>query len=125
MDPACTVYKTMDYLSKKWTVLILLELSKGEEWKRFSELKTSMKEITPKVLSERLKELESEGLIEHRVDASEFPVRSEYRLTECSLELIDIVRDIKMWEDRERTLQTPELQIVHPLRFTGTTSIPR
>ena len=97
MDPACTVYKTMDYLSKKWTVLILLELSKGGEWKRFSELKTSMKEITPKVLSERLKELEAEGLIEHRVDTSEFPIRSEYRLTECSLELIDIVRDIKMW----------------------------
>lgn len=97
MDPDCTVYKTMDYLSKKWTVLILLELSKGGEWKRFSALKSSMKEITPKILSERLKELEKEGLIEHRMDASSFPVKSEYRLTECGLELIEIVRDVKMW----------------------------
>ena len=97
MDPACTVYKTMDYLSKKWSVLILLELSKGEDWKRFSELKASMKEITPKVLTERLKELEEEGLVEHRVDASSFPVKSEYRLTECSNELIDVIRAMKMW----------------------------
>lgn len=97
MDPACTVYKTMNYLSKKWTVLILLELSKGSEWKRFSELKSSMKEITPKVLAERLKELEEEGLVEHRIDSSEFPIRSEYRLTECSIELMDVVRDLKHW----------------------------
>ena len=97
MDQACTVYRTMDYLSRKWTILILLELSKGEEWKRFSTLKTSMKEITPKVLSERLKELEMEGLIEHRIDSSSFPVKSEYRLTECSWELIEIIHDVKMW----------------------------
>ena len=56
-----------------------------------------MKEITPKILSERLKELEKEGLIEHRMDTSSFPVKSEYRLTECGLELIEIVRDVKMW----------------------------
>lgn len=97
MDSACTVYRTMDYLSKKWTVLIILELSKGEEWTRFSELLASMKQITPKVLSERLKELESEGLVEHRVDTTVSPIRSEYRLTECSGELIDVIRDLKQW----------------------------
>ena len=66
----------MDYLAKKWTIMILLELYKGEEWKRFSELRTRMKEITPKVLSERLKELEEHGLIENRVDTAALPVRA-------------------------------------------------
>ncbi|MCQ2079650.1 MAG: helix-turn-helix transcriptional regulator [archaeon] len=97
MDHCCTVYRTMDYLSRKWALLILHELGKGEEWKRFTEIKNSMKDLTAKVLSERLRELEAEGLVERRVDDSVMPVRSEYRLTPMSLELMDIIHDIKMW----------------------------
>lgn len=97
MDHRCTVYQTMEYLSKKWAILILHELSKGEEWKRFSEIKRSMSELTPKVLSERLRELEAEGLIEKRVDASTMPIKSEYRLTAASKELMVIIHDLKMW----------------------------
>ena len=87
----------MEYLSKRWAILVLHELSKGSEWKRFSEIKASMKDVTAKVLTERLRELESEGLVEKRVDTSCVPIRSEYRLTPASLELMDIVHDIKMW----------------------------
>jgi DNA-binding HxlR family transcriptional regulator len=86
------------YLTKKWTLLIILELYKGEGYtRRFSELKDSLAGITPKILSERLKELEEEGLIERRVDITSFPVRSEYTLTESGLEIIGIIRDIKRW----------------------------
>ncbi|MDR0508875.1 MAG: helix-turn-helix transcriptional regulator [Candidatus Methanoplasma sp.] len=98
MDHDCTLYRTMDYLAKKWTILILLELRKGEmEWKRFSQIRDSMKDITPKVLSERLKDLESEGLVSRRVDASSFPIKSEYRLTDAGIELVEIVRRMKYW----------------------------
>ena len=98
MDHSCTVYRTMDYIAKKWTIMILLELYKGdEEWKRFSRIRDSMKDITPKILSERLKEVEEEGLIEKKVDASSFPVKSSYRLTECGIELIDTVKAVKRW----------------------------
>ncbi len=97
MDHTCTVYITMEYLSKRWAILILHELSKGEEWKRFTDIKNSMKEITPKVLTERLRELESEGLIEKRVDNTCVPMKSEYRLTEASWELMNVVHDLKMW----------------------------
>jgi len=98
MDHSCTVYRTMDYLAKKWTIMILLELYKGDdEWKRFSEIRGSMKDITPKILSERLKEVEEEGLVEKKVDASSFPVKSCYRLTECGIELIDTVKAVKKW----------------------------
>ena len=97
MDKMCTVYKTMDYLSKRWTVLILHEMSKGAEWKRFSEIERSMKEVTAKVLTERLRELEAEGLIERRVDTSCVPIKSEYRLTEASKELMDVIHELKTW----------------------------
>ena len=97
----------MDYLSRKWTVLIVLELGKGEEWKRFSDLKRSMSEITPKVLTERLRDLVEEGLVEHRVDTSEVPMRSEYRLTECGQDLIRVIREMKLWALRWKINNEP------------------
>lgn len=97
MDHCCTVYITMEYLSKKWALLILHQLSKGEEWKRFSEIKASMKDVTAKVLTERLQELESEGLIEKRIDTTCMPIKSEYRLTPMSIELMEVIHDLKMW----------------------------
>ena len=97
MDHSCTVYKTMDYLSKKWAILILHQLSKGEEWQRFSYIRNAMSEITPKILTERLRELEEEGLIEKRIDNSTVPIRSEYRLTEMGKDLMTVVHQLKMW----------------------------
>lgn len=98
MDENCTVYRTMDFISRKWTLLILLELYKGgKEKKRYSEIKDKMEDITPKVLSQRLKELESEKLITRRVDASKFPVKTEYSLTESGRDFIPIIRQMKTW----------------------------
>lgn len=88
----------MEYLSKKWSLLILLELFKGKDHsKRYSELKNDLLDITPKVLSSRLKELESEGLVTKHVDASSFPVRSDYTLTASGIALIDVIKDLKAW----------------------------
>jgi DNA-binding HxlR family transcriptional regulator len=98
MQDSCTVNQTVRYLSKRWTLLIILELYKGEGFtRRFSELRDALVGITPKVLSERLKELEEERIITRRVDATAFPVRTEYSLTESGIEIIDIIRDIKRW----------------------------
>ncbi|MDD1712681.1 MAG: helix-turn-helix transcriptional regulator, partial [Methanoregulaceae archaeon] len=98
MQDGCTVSQTVRYLSKRWTLLIILELYKGEEYtRRFSELRDALDGITPKVLSERLKELEDQEIITRHVDATAFPVRSEYALTESGLEIIGIIRDIKRW----------------------------
>jgi DNA-binding HxlR family transcriptional regulator len=98
MDDACTINLTVKYLTKKWTLLIILELYKGpKHTRRFSELKDSLGDITQKILSERLRELESEGILVRKVDASTFPVKSEYTLTKSGLELVDVIRGIKMW----------------------------
>lgn len=98
MDENCTVYKTMDFIAKKWTLLILLELYKGAEGKkRYSEIKNSLPDITPKVLSLRLKELEQQGLLIKHIDTTSFPVKSEYELTKSGLDFIGIIKDIKGW----------------------------
>ncbi len=98
MQDACTVSQTVRYLSKRWTLLIILELYKGRGYtRRFSELRDTLAGITPKVLSERLKELENEGIITRHVDATAFPVRTEYTLTESGIEIVDVIRTIKRW----------------------------
>jgi len=98
MQESCTVNQTVRYLSKRWTLLIILELYKGEGYtRRFSELRDALTGITPKVLSERLRELEDEKIITRSVDASAFPVRTEYTLTASGLEIVTIIRDIKKW----------------------------
>ena len=94
----CTVYQTVRYLTKKWALLIILELYKGDDYtRRFSELKNTLEGITSKVLSKWLKELEEEGLIGRRVNAARFPVKSEHYLTESGLGLIDVIKHLKQW----------------------------
>jgi DNA-binding HxlR family transcriptional regulator len=70
--------RALDILGKRWTVLILFALSEGTA--RFSELADRLQVVGDRMLSERLKELEAEGLLERRVYA-EVPARVEYRLT--------------------------------------------
>ena len=94
----CTVYKTADFIGKRWTLLILLELYKGKALiKRYSELKKNIPDITPKLLSTRLKELEKEGLLKKKIDAAQFPIKCEYTLTKSGEEFIRIIKDIKKW----------------------------
>jgi len=98
IDKNCTVYETADFLGKRWTIVILLELFKGEEnKKRYSEIKNSIHGITPKLLSLRLKELEREGLVTKEIDATQFPVKCEYSLTESGMDFFNIIKGIKKW----------------------------
>lgn len=98
MDDFCTVNLTVKYLTKKWTLLIILELYKGENYtRRFSELKDKLPGITPKILSERLSELEAEGIVVNTIDTRSVPIKSEYTLSESGLELVEVIRGIKYW----------------------------
>jgi len=98
MDEKCPVYTTMNFIGKKWTLVVLLELYKGKtKWKRYSELKRRLPKITAKVLSMRLKELEKQGLVLHKVNAETFPVKSKYRLGKSGEDFIAVIKDIKKW----------------------------
>ena len=65
---------------------------------RFNQLREAVPGITPKLLSERLRELEAAGVVERRVTAS-VPVLVEYRMTAKGLALRDLVGALQQWAD--------------------------
>jgi DNA-binding HxlR family transcriptional regulator len=98
MDKNCAVFSASNLIGKKWTIVILLELYKGEnKWKRYNQIKGKLPQLTSKMLSARLKELEKAGILNKKVDSSVVPIKSEYSLTKRGEEFIDIVKMIKLW----------------------------
>ncbi|WP_407269175.1 winged helix-turn-helix transcriptional regulator [Radiobacillus sp. PE A8.2] len=87
--------KAMQLFSKRWVGLILFELLDGS--KRFSEMETELP-VSGRLLSERLKLLEQELIVERKV-YSEFPVRIEYTLTDKGKALEPVIREIKNWSE--------------------------
>ncbi|GAB4327164.1 MAG: helix-turn-helix domain-containing protein [Dehalococcoidia bacterium] len=90
----------MQILGKRWTPLIIRALLSGAC--RFSDIGAYVSPISDRLLSERLKELEVEGIVERRV-YPETPVRIEYVLTDKGRELQDVVESIQRWADRWHT----------------------
>ena len=76
---SCPIEITFKIIGKRWTVLIIREILKGNtQFNRFLE---DIEGISPKVLTERLRELERLGMIRRRI-VSEYPIRVEYTLTD-------------------------------------------
>lgn len=90
----CSIEKALAVLDGKWTFLILRDLFTGI--KRFGELRKSLDGVSPKTLSERLKELEAKGIIE-RTAYPTIPPTVEYRLTEKGESLKPIIKAMKLW----------------------------
>ena len=94
--PACPVETTLTLISDKWKVLILRDLLPGT--KRFGELKKSIGQVTQKVLTAQLREMEDSGLLTRKVYA-EVPPRVEYTLTELGCSLKPILDAMWDWGD--------------------------
>jgi DNA-binding HxlR family transcriptional regulator len=88
--------KAMDLLGKRWTGLILRAMFSG--CTRFNTIGSYVPGLSDRVLSERLRELEAEGIIERRVHA-ERPVRIEYALTARGEQLRPVVEAVQTWAD--------------------------
>ncbi len=94
-EPCCSLYhRAVELVGKRWTGAILLVLMDGPL--RFSEIKQLVPELSDRLLSERLKELEAENIVVRRV-SDESPVRVEYELTEKGRELRPVVTALKSW----------------------------
>lgn len=91
--PLCPVETTLLLIGEKWKVLILRDLIDGT--KRFGELKKSLGSISQKVLTQQLRAMEEDGLVDRKAYA-EIPPRVEYSLTEVGLSLKPILDS--MWE---------------------------
>ena len=86
--PACPVELTVGFIGDKWKILIIRDLLTGT--KRFGELKKSLNNITQKVLTNKLREMEASGLVKRKV-YPEVPPRVEYSLTDTGLSLKPIL----------------------------------
>src|SRR3954449_3436443 len=94
--PACCslYHRAIELVGKRWTGAILLVLMDGPL--HFSGIRQLVPELSDRLLSERLKELEAEGIVERRVlDGS--PVRVEYSLTSKGEALEPALRALKQW----------------------------
>lgn len=97
-SPLCARFLVAaDLLGRRWTGVILRILMDGPC--RFGELTERIGTISERVLSERLKELEAEGILERHVDPGP-PIRSEYRLTEKGQAFWKVIDELGKWAVR-------------------------
>lgn len=106
----CAMDVTMDFIGGKWKTVVLWYLRKDK--KRFSELRKLIPNITEKMLSLQLKDLEKDGLVRRKLYA-EVPPRVEYYLTDFGKTLIPMLEEIARWG---RGLAENKGKIVDPAR---------
>lgn len=83
-------------LGKRWNGLIIRVLLDGP--KRFSDISNLIPQISDKILSERFKELETEGIIKRKV-YPETPVRIEYEITDKGIALKPVMDEVQKWAE--------------------------
>ncbi len=90
----CPMVHAMNIIGNKWTPIIIYVL--GERTFRFGQLVNYIGEISRKVLTEQLKELELHGVVK-RESFAEIPPRVEYSLTSRGKALLPILSQLCMW----------------------------
>ncbi len=93
-DERCVVERTAEVIGGKWTTLILRDLLRGS--RRFGELRASLGTVSPKTLTDRLRELEQSGVVTRTIYA-EVPPRVEYALTDKGRALRPVVDAMAAW----------------------------
>jgi DNA-binding HxlR family transcriptional regulator len=93
----CPVAMAAEILCTRWTIILLREMFAGST--RFNELRRGVPRMSPALLSQRLKELETAGIVA-RATSSADPAVSEYRLTESGRELGPLVEAFGIWGQR-------------------------
>ena len=101
--PACPVETTLTLISDKWKVLILRDLMNGTM--RFGELRKSIGQVSQKVLTAQLRQMEGSGLLTRTV-YPEVPPRVEYTLTDLGRSLKPILDAMRVWgEEYQASMQ--------------------
>jgi DNA-binding HxlR family transcriptional regulator len=95
-DDRCPTRLVLDRIADKWTVLIVGRLATGT--RRFGELRRDISGVSPKVLTQKLRELERDGLVARRIYAS-VPPKVEYSLTPLGRTLVGLLDAVRVWAE--------------------------
>lgn len=90
----CPLTSALTLISGRWKLVIIWQLNK--QISRFGELRRAIPLITEKVLTDQLRELEKDGLVEREVFA-QVPLKVEYRLTPLTVALIPVLEQLFAW----------------------------
>jgi DNA-binding HxlR family transcriptional regulator len=99
-SPCCCprYHEAVELVGKRWTGAILYVLLHGGR-QRFTEIAQAVPDLSDRLLSERMKELEARGIVERHVSEGA-PVKVCYELTEKGRELAPAMAELKAWADR-------------------------
>ncbi|MGW4090909.1 winged helix-turn-helix transcriptional regulator [Nocardia sp. NPDC004750] len=92
----CPTRQLLDRISDKWVSLVLAALADGPL--RYGELNRIIAGVSPKMLTQTLRGLERDGLVERRITA-EVPVRVDYELTPLGRSLQPVMSAVKAWAE--------------------------
>ena len=93
--PTCPIRNVLGRFADKWSLLILINLQSHGKM-RYTEIRNAIPDISQKMLSSSLKNLEKEHLLKRKAYA-EIPPRVEYSLTELGLSLMPIIGQMIEW----------------------------
>jgi len=97
MSAFCPAYhRAIELIGRRWTGVILRAMLSGEA--RFSDIAAAVPGLSDRLLSERLKELEAEGIVTRTVVPST-PVRVDYALTDKGQALNEVILAVSAWAD--------------------------
>lgn len=94
--PECPIRNVLSRIGDKWTLLVLLVLDGAQTPLRFKELQRAIPDISEKMLTLTLRNLEADGLV-GRTAFAEVPPRVEYNLTERSGSLMPLLNSLVNW----------------------------
>lgn len=94
--PGCSVEAAIGLIDGKWKAIVLFHLLSGT--KRFGELRRHVANCTPRMLTNQLRELEEDGLVERKVYA-QVPPKVEYSLSPLGRSMEPILQALKIWGD--------------------------
>src|SRR4030088_58173 len=95
MKQQCPTRQVLGRIADKWTMLVITSLAE-QDVLRFSELRRSIEGVSQKMLTQTLRALERDGLVDRTVYPT-VPVTVEYRLTDLGQSLATAVQGIRTW----------------------------
>lgn len=94
--PDCPIRNVIARIGDRWSILILLTLESAKQPMRFKEIELAIPDISQKMLTRTLRDLEADGLVTRHAYA-EVPPRVEYELTDRARTLTPLLNELVNW----------------------------